>query len=208
MASAPDARHTSSFAGDEAAASTARAQHDGELDGREADAAGRTQHRHPLAGLHVGDAAERVVRGAYTTPKAEASMVVTASGTRVSARSGAHTICANAPTIAASEHAVAGREMGDVAPDGDDAARVLAPRHERRGNRHLVAVGEDEDVGVVEGRGFDADDDIARARLGIGHLLHHHRLRWPVLQTPRRSHGRRLTPSRFGVSRAPKRWHL
>ena len=65
--------------------------------------------------------------------------------------------------------AVGADEADHAAPVGG-LARDLAARHERERRRLRVPPLADEDVGVVDAGGADVDDDLAVARLGLGHV--------------------------------------
>jgi hypothetical protein len=65
-------------------------------------------------------------------------------------------------------HFVALPEAADVAPDGvDDAGAVLSQHHRRRGDPLAIA---DLDIERIEGRGLDADADVARTWFGAWQL--------------------------------------
>ena len=64
------------------------------------------------------------------------------------------------------EHPVADRHLADVTRHLHDLAGVLAARYERGRHRHLIAVGDKEDVGEVDRRRLNGDASLSGERSG------------------------------------------
>ena len=147
----------------------AGAGHHAELDRGHADAARRAVDEQALADGQAGLGEERVVGGGEDLGDAARGgpVELVRDGHR-----GALVDDGELGLAAAGDdrhHAVAGLEAADAAAAGDDLARELeAGDVLRRAGRGRVVAGELHQVGAVEARGADADEQLAVLGLGIG----------------------------------------
>lgn len=128
-----------------------RPEHDAELDRGEADAASRAEHDQLLPRLHGRDRAQHVVRGAVRHAERRREPVVNAVGDVAHCIGGDDHLLGERTRDPRSEDMIADNRVGDPGADLFDHARVLAAGDERRRQRDLVLVGDEEDVGEVDG---------------------------------------------------------
>jgi hypothetical protein len=71
----------------------------------------------------------------------------------------------------AAKDPVAHRDVAHILGHLDDVAGELAARYEWRRHRQLVLVGDQQDVGKIDRRRFDADAGLRRSDSGVGDIL-------------------------------------
>ena len=133
----------------------------GELHGGEADATSRTEHDHPLVGLDVGNAPQRVVGGLMGDAERRGGAELHLVGHRPERVGRDGDALGEAADHRCPHHAVAGGELLDPVSELDDRPRQLAPGGERELGTPLVPVGDHEDVGEVDRCGLHLHHDLA-----------------------------------------------
>ena len=76
---------------------------------------------------------------------------------------------------------IAARDPRHILPDGNNLARSVGAGNQRQGLPWVVLAADHQQVPIVERRGAQADDDLPRARLGIGPVGHAQPLQAKIL---------------------------
>ena len=147
-----------------------------QLHGRQSHATAGPEDDQLLARLQEGDRPQHTECGAVGHPEGGHDVVAHAVGRAGQRPRRNGYLLGEGADEARAEDAVPDGDSADIVGHGLDGPGELASGHERRGHAHLVPVGDDQDVGKVDGRGHDTDPCLTGIQRRLRQLLHDHGL--------------------------------